>query len=120
MNKIGNKIKRIRISKEMTRAQMAAELDISERSYGKIENGETNLTMDRLEQIGKVLDKSPVEIMALDETLTMNSNHQQGGQANIVNLIYQFSEKERKLYDKLIEDKEKQIQKLQEKLKLYE
>ncbi|AXE16603.1 hypothetical protein DR864_02100 [Runella rosea] len=49
-------IRKLRKEKKLSREDMAHHLDISLEAYRKIENGTTNLSLDRLEQICEVLE----------------------------------------------------------------
>jgi transcriptional regulator with XRE-family HTH domain len=53
---VGKNIKRLRVSLRLTQDNMAYELGITKSSYSKIERGETNVSIDRLSQIAKVLE----------------------------------------------------------------
>jgi transcriptional regulator with XRE-family HTH domain len=48
---IGNKIKVLRELKNLSQDYMAKQLEISQKSYSNIENGNTELTLNRLENI---------------------------------------------------------------------
>lgn len=61
------KIKQIRELKNITQEFIAKELEISTRAYSKIENGETQLTINRLNEISAVLQVDPIEVLGFDE-----------------------------------------------------
>lgn len=52
---IGNRIRKLRESKDLTQENMAAELDITAGAYAKIERGETDPSITRLIQIADIL-----------------------------------------------------------------
>jgi transcriptional regulator with XRE-family HTH domain len=54
--KISDKILLLREAKKISRKQLAATLNISLSSNGKIERGETEITVKRLEEIASALD----------------------------------------------------------------
>ncbi len=56
IKKIGHKIRKIRLSKEYTLANMAEELEMTPSAYRKIEQGITNPPTQRLIDIAKVLE----------------------------------------------------------------
>lgn len=62
MLEIKSKLKSIRKEKNFTQGFVAEKLGISLRAYTKIENGETQLTIDRLGEIIEVLNIHPNEI----------------------------------------------------------
>lgn len=52
---IGNRIRKLRQSKDYSQQNMADELDITSSAYSKIERGVTDTSVDRLAAIGKIL-----------------------------------------------------------------
>ncbi|PIE97300.1 MAG: transcriptional regulator [Polaribacter sp.] len=72
------KIRQIRELKNITQEFVARELDISTRAYSKIENGETQLTINRLNEISEVLKVDPIEILGFDEKQIFTQCKQDG------------------------------------------
>jgi transcriptional regulator with XRE-family HTH domain len=62
MDRIGNRIKRLREMKNYTQEYMANNLNISQNSYSRIENETVKLTTDRLQKISEILEV-PVEYL---------------------------------------------------------
>jgi transcriptional regulator with XRE-family HTH domain len=62
-------IKKIRELKNLTRDYVADELKMSTSGYGKIERGEVDLTVSKLEKIAEVLDVSIEFIFRFDVSL---------------------------------------------------
>lgn len=61
---VGKRIKQIRISKHLKQTAVARALGMSVTAYSDIETGKTrNLSIQRIEQIAKVLQVPPVEII---------------------------------------------------------
>ena len=60
------KLKQLRELKNYTQEYMATELGLSTRAYSKIEAGETQLTINRLNEISRVLGIEPMEILGFD------------------------------------------------------
>lgn len=58
LKKLGQKIRKVRVAKGLTVANMGEELGMSTSAYAKIERGETNTPATRLIQIAEVLDIS--------------------------------------------------------------
>jgi transcriptional regulator with XRE-family HTH domain len=54
--KIGQQIRRIRQSKDLSQENIASELDITKGAFSKIERGATNVPITRLLQIAEVLE----------------------------------------------------------------
>lgn len=52
---IGNRIRKLRQSKDYSQQNMADELSITSSAYSKIERGVTDTSVDRLAAIGKIL-----------------------------------------------------------------
>lgn len=53
---IGKQIRKIRLEKELSQENVAADLGISKGAFSKIENGTTNVPLSRLLQIASVLE----------------------------------------------------------------
>lgn len=65
-------IRKIRELKNLTREYVAEELKMSMSGYGKIERGEVDLTVTKLNEISKVLDVSVEFIFKFDVTIFFN------------------------------------------------
>ena len=59
------KIKQIRELKNFTQEYVAGKLNLSTRAYSKIETGETQLTINRLNEISTILGIEPMEVLGL-------------------------------------------------------
>ena len=105
------KIKQIRELKNLTQEFVATQLDLSTRAYSKIESGETQLTINRLNEISKVLEVDPIEILGFDHQQVFNNYGKQEG--NIGNFgTYNV------IPEKLIQQFEKTIQILEDEVML--
>ena len=62
-----------------------SELNLSTRAYSKIETGETELTIKRLNEISEVLGVNPMEVLGFNEKQIFNNYHQKGGNGIINN-----------------------------------
>lgn len=113
---IEKKIRQIRELKGFSQEFIANSLNISIRAYSKIETGETQLTINRLNEISSILEITPQEILGFDSSLIFNNNstNQQGGEF----VAYNNTEIEyvKHLYEKLLEEKDKMIAVLQKQL----
>jgi transcriptional regulator with XRE-family HTH domain len=67
LKSIGEKIRHIRILKNVTQAEMANKLGIINTSYSKIERNEVVPNYTRLEEIAKILDVTLVELITVSE-----------------------------------------------------
>lgn len=97
------KIKQLRELKNFTQEYMAQQLGLSTRAYSKIESGETQLTINRLNEISEILGIDPMEALGFDHQNIFNNCTQEGNIGiNHINIP-----------DKLIDQYEKRIQQLE-------
>jgi hypothetical protein len=100
------KIKQIRELKNLTQEHVAGELGLSTRAYSKIETGETQLTINRLNEISNILGVAPLEILGFDDKQVFNNCKQEGNIGiNHINL----PEKLMKQYEKTIQILEEEV-----------
>lgn len=85
MSDIGQNIRKIREFRNLTQEYLATQLGISTRSYGKIESGETDLTLSRLSKIAELLEVRTEQLLALNEKTVFNTFQHQEGQWFVVN-----------------------------------
>lgn len=74
MYQIGEKIRKIRELRKLSRKYVACELAISVNTYGKIERDETELTMKRLDEISRILNVKMTTIIDFDENQLFDKN----------------------------------------------
>jgi transcriptional regulator with XRE-family HTH domain len=101
-----NKIKQIRELKNFTQEYVAQQLGLSTRAYSKIETGETQLTINRLNEISAILEVQPMEVLGFDDKKIFNINHSTGNNG-YNNIMYP---------EKLIQQYEETIQALKEQI----
>ncbi len=99
--KLGSKIRKLRELKGYSQEYMAASLDMSQNNYSKIELERNHLTLERLQQIARLLDIDPVKIIEFDDDTIFNNHNQQGG--NAANYIFQHSEKMQAMLENVIQ-----------------
>lgn len=80
---IGDKIRKVRELKGYTQDFMAGKLEMSQRAYSKIENNDIKLDWGRIEDISKILEIEPTDLVSFDDSLVFN-NCTQSGKANII------------------------------------
>src|SRR5690606_6141977 len=66
------KVKNIRELKNLTQEYMANQLNLSLRAYSKIESGETQLTINRINEISNILEIKPLDLLGFDEKNIFN------------------------------------------------
>ncbi len=74
---IGDNIKKFRELKDITREQMAADLDMSVSGYSKIERNEIDLTISRIQEIAKLLNVDISQLMNFDASQIFNVSNNQ-------------------------------------------
>jgi transcriptional regulator with XRE-family HTH domain len=102
------KIKQIRELKNFTQEYVAQKLGLSTRAYSKIETGETQLTINRLNEISEILQVPPMEVLGFDDKQVFN-NCKQDGYIGINHIS---------IPEKLIQQYEETIQLLKEQIQL--
>jgi len=107
---IGKKLRDIRKQKGWSQEHVADSLYLSQSAYARIENGESCSWANNLEQICKVFEITPEELVKNENEVIINNN-QQGGSSNNAIVINQLSEK-------LIEQYEERIKELKETISL--
>jgi transcriptional regulator with XRE-family HTH domain len=116
MKHVCENIKKFRELKNLTREHVAAELDMSVSGYSKIERGETDINLSKLERIADVLGVEVGQILNFDASqifnITNNTNVQAGMKAN--NVYYGESE----VLSKYIRLLELEIERLKAELEL--
>jgi transcriptional regulator with XRE-family HTH domain len=105
------KIKKIRELKNVTQEYVATQLGLSIRAYSKIETGETQLTINRLNEISKALGVDPIEILGFDDKQVFN-NCKDGNFGSGNGYIFNA------FPEKLIQQYEKTIAVLEDEVKL--
>ncbi len=112
---IGLNIKKIRELKGYSQDYMASQLEISQRQFSRIEKNEVDLNLSRLNEISKLLEVTPSQILGFDEKFIFQ-NYEQASAITTNQNYYAFSEKERELYEKLLQDKDEIIAMLKKQL----
>lgn len=96
----GQKIRKIREIRGYKQEYLADQLGMSAKSYGKIESGETSLSIARLQQIAKVLEVDPLDVLSFDEKqMFHHCNQSVNGNSNV---LHNDFTKERELYEREI------------------
>lgn len=97
------KLKQLRELKNYKQEYVATQLGLTTRAYSKIESGETQLTINRLNEISTILGIDPMEALGFDHQNIFNNCTQEGNiGVNHINIP-----------DKLLEQYEKRIHQLE-------
>lgn len=115
MKNIGDNIKKFRELKNITRETMAGELDMSLSGYSKVERGEIDLTLSRVQKISQVLGVDISQILNFDATQVFNVNNNklvQGLGAKAENMHFHGDDYKEK-YIKMLEAEIDRIKKVQ-------
>ncbi len=110
------KIKQVRELKNLTQEYVATQLGLTTRAYSKIESGETQLTINRLNEISKILEVDPVEVLGFDDKQVFNNCRQEGNFGNF-GTYNAMSEKLILQYEKTIQILEDEVTLLKSLLK---
>jgi transcriptional regulator with XRE-family HTH domain len=112
------KIKELREKRNYTQEHMAEVLHLSQRAYSSIENGQTQLTVERLYEIAQLLQVSIGEIIDVETQNVYNNNFNNHALHNKGNLVFHQDafDEQRGLYERLLEAKDKRIEQLEKNL----
>ncbi len=103
---IGDKIRKVRELKGFTQDYMASQLEMSQRAYSKIENNDIKLDWSRIENISKILNIEPIDLVSFDDNLVFN-NCTNSGKAHIIN--NNFPDELKKSYEDRIAHLEQEV-----------
>jgi transcriptional regulator with XRE-family HTH domain len=111
------KIRSIRERQRLTQEYMADQLGISLKTYNEWETGKIKLRTDRLEEIAKILRTTPEDIYAYEDNFIQNNTFNQQ-HSTAVMVQHTLAESEKKLYEQLLQEKDKRIAALEELVKV--
>lgn len=103
---IGDKIRKVRELKGFTQDFMAGKLEMSQRAYSKIENNDIKLDWGRIEDISKIFEIEPFDLISFDDSLVFN-NCSQSGKFQVFN--NNFPEELKKSYEDRVYHLEKEV-----------
>ncbi|MCL2097176.1 MAG: helix-turn-helix domain-containing protein [Bacteroidales bacterium] len=122
LKKLGDRIRLLRMDKELTQENMAIDLGISITAYSKIERGQTNISYLRLLQIAEVLGVSSLKITHPDvdrhsdnSIIVRDYNPNQYDTVSLLQRVHRLEEDIHQ-FQKILVDKEDIITLLKEKL----
>lgn len=113
MNMFYKNLRKLREWKGLSQQNMADILKISQKHYSRIETENVDISLSMIYKISEALEVKPQILFGLDDSKIFNSftTNQQGGNFNAYNAteINQVQI----LYERLLEEKDKQIEILQ-------
>ena len=115
MEQVEKNIRNIRELKNLTQEYVANNLNISIRAYSRIETGETQLTINRLFEISKILAVTPQEILGFDKNMIFNNNPTNSKVQHYIAYNNTEIQQVTTLYEKLLAEKDKVISLLEAK-----
>lgn len=75
MNNVANNIRKLRLSKGWSQADISQKIHKSQSAYAKIENGITKVDYDMLEELAKIFEVNIADLMNNDDTKINNYNN---------------------------------------------
>ena len=106
MNNIVSNIRRIRDQKGYSQYSMATELGLTQAAYSRLESGESKLTIDRLQEIAKILDTDISAFLDSSKITIQNQTNNDNASGYVENLHIENKETAKKLiqsFEKLIQ-----------------
>ena len=122
MEHVIEKIKEIRKQKGYSHEYVAHELGISQVAYSKLEKNKTKLSVERLYKLAEILEVNVGELLDIKPTSQLNQTNKEnstGYQQQIENFYQDSKDQNEKiilLYEARLEDKDRLIKVLEEKL----
>ena len=118
---IPQNLQKLRKNHELSQEKMAEMLNMSKNGYGKLERGESRITIEHLQQIAQVFNVDVADLLKEDRdfTLLLGDNH-----GNCANKYYDNTQEIEKLTmmiahkDELLVQKDKEIALLRKLLNL--
>jgi transcriptional regulator with XRE-family HTH domain len=115
---VGKKIKQLRELRNFTQAHVANELGLSIGGYGKIERDETDITINRLNQIAEILNTDLATILNFDSNQVFNLYKNKTANANGVVQNQQIIGDSG--LSKIFDDMKEEIIELKKKVEMFE
>lgn len=120
LHAVSKNIRKLRAENELSIKQMAEKLNISTTAYTNIEKGRTDISIKRIVEIAEILQISFTKVINVEGNINGYTQNNSTGDVNHLNnnAIYHQSEKERELYEKLLQARDIEIAHLKSKLTL--
>ncbi len=72
--KIGSRVRKYRLLKGYSQENMAAVLNISQKTYSNLENNKSNISIDTLKTLAKELEVDIMELLSRDKVVVQHNN----------------------------------------------
>jgi transcriptional regulator with XRE-family HTH domain len=112
MSNLGDTIKKFRELKNITRETIAAELKMSLSNYSKIERGEIDLTISRIQEIANILEIDVSQILNFDATNIFNISNNKLVQGVKVETMQVHNDEYKDKYIKILEEELERLKKM--------
>ncbi len=113
---IGNKIKMVRESINLSQEYVATKLNISQQAYSRMEKNPDNISVSRLRELSAILGVPFNTLVGEDDLYIQQNYNQQGGNAGTVMYVQGMADSERKVYEERINDLKQQLEAMQKLL----
>lgn len=107
IKKVASKVRQMRHFKGLSQEWVADQLGISPRQYQRIESGQHDLSLQRLEEICQVLEVKPPELLGMDEKYVIDNGSNSGSGQSLTNndrteqLLTQYQEQIKQLKEEV-------------------
>jgi len=112
-------IRIVRESTGLSQKYVADKLEITQQQYSNIEKHPENASLKRLRELSAIFQVPVTTLIGETESYVQQNFQQQGGQAATILHNNGLPEKERELYERMIQDYRTQIEVLQSLLKSF-
>jgi transcriptional regulator with XRE-family HTH domain len=104
-------IKKFRELKNISRQQMASELELSLSGYSKLERGEIDISLSRINQIAKLLGVELSQLLNFDSSQIFNLNNNQlvQGTGTKANTVHYHSDEYLVKYVRILEEENSRL-----------
>lgn len=110
---IGYKIKKLRELRNFSQKHMAEKLKITQQNYSKMEMGEVDFPISRLQTIADILSVRPVDIISFDEKVIFNTTQNEFKEGAVgIQQGNTLTQEFQKIYEQRIDSLEKEIERL--------
>jgi transcriptional regulator with XRE-family HTH domain len=114
--RVGHQIRAAREFKDISQEYLANKLGISQPALSKIENNETQIDFEKVEEIASILGVDVNDMLNFDRANVFNNCNRSGTFSGVNNSFTFTGEDLKGVYEKLLEEKDKRIQLLEELL----